>query len=68
MEIDENLLMVGFDASALIKRKRGAHSAIVWKISEWTVIATASKTAMDFIVDAAQYVAFHCLGLIYWMR
>ena len=42
VETDENLLVISFDGSARVSRKREAYSAIVWKLPEWTVVAAAS--------------------------
>ena len=52
---NECLLVVSFDESARTKRKRGAYSAIVWKLPEWTIISAASEYAVDMILNAAEY-------------
>ena len=55
MEEGESLLVVSFDGSSRVKRKSGAYSAIVWKLSEWTFVEAASENAMDLTVYAAEY-------------
>ena len=51
----ENFLVISFDGAARVKRKSGAYSAIVWKLSEWTFVEAASENAMDLTVYAAEY-------------
>ena len=46
VETDENRLVISFDGSARVARNRGAYSAIVWKLPEWTIVAAASEYAM----------------------
>ena len=55
VEQDEDLLVVSFDGSASVKRKCGAFSAIIWKLPDWTVVAAASKFAVDLTVNEAEY-------------
>ena len=55
VEEGENLLVISFDGAARVKRKSGAYSAIVWKLSEWTIVAAASEYAMDLTVNAAKF-------------
>ena len=50
-----SLLVIHFDRSARVKRKRGAYNEIVWKLPEWTIVAAASEYAMDLTVNAAEY-------------
>ena len=39
---DDNLMVISIDEAARLKRKSVAYSAIVWKLPEWTVVASAS--------------------------
>ena len=55
VEEGENIQVISLDESAWIKRKRGSYSEIVWKFSDWTVVAAASEYAMDLTVNAAEY-------------
>lgn len=55
IENDKNLLMVCFDESARVKRKGVAYSTIVWKLTKWTIIKTASEYATGLNVNEAKY-------------
>ncbi|ETO68298.1 hypothetical protein F444_14850 [Phytophthora nicotianae P1976] len=55
VEQGEELLVVGFDGSARVKRGGGACSAIVWKLPEWIVVAAESKYLPDLMVNEAEY-------------
>ena len=55
VQVDEKLLVVSFEGSTRDKRIGGAYSAIVWKLSEWTILEAASKYATDLTVNEAEY-------------
>ena len=55
VEKEENLLVVSFDGSARVKRKGGAYSAILWILSEYTVVAASSENTVNLTVDKAEY-------------
>ena len=53
--VNENMLVASFDGSARVKRKSGAYSAIIWKLPEWTIVASASGFTPDLTVNGAEY-------------
>ena len=53
--VNETLLVASFDGSARVKRKGGAYSGIIWKLSEWTIVAAASEHSPDLTVNEAEY-------------
>lgn len=55
VEEDEILLEVSIDKYAWVKRKCGACSAIILKLPNSTIVATASEFATDQIVNEAEY-------------
>ncbi|OWY93606.1 reverse transcriptase [Phytophthora megakarya] len=55
IEQDVNLLVVGFDGSARVRRSGGAYSAVVWKLPEWTVVEAMSEYMPDLTVNEAEY-------------
>ncbi|POM62558.1 reverse transcriptase [Phytophthora palmivora] len=55
IQADEELYVVSFDGSARVTRGRGAYSAILWKLPEWTVIQARSAYAEDLTVNETGY-------------
>ena len=53
--VHENLVVASFDGSARVKRKGGAYSAIIRKLPEWTIVATASEFTSDLTANEAEY-------------
>ena len=50
-----NLLVASFNESVRVKRKSEAYSAIVWKLTEWKIVAAASEFIPDLTVNKAEY-------------
>ena len=55
VEGGESLWVVSFDGSDRTKIKGGAYIAIVWKIPEWKIVASAAEYATDLTVKEAEY-------------
>ena len=53
--VNGSLLVASFDGSARVKRKGGAYSAIIRKLPEWTIVATASEFTSDLTANEAEY-------------
>ena len=63
VEADEELLVASFDGSASIKKKGGSYSAVIWRLSEWTNVATESRYAHDLTVNEADYNGCYCASI-----
>ena len=55
VEVDEKLLVASFDVSARIKKKGGSYSAVIWRLSEWTILEAESRYVLDLTVNEAEY-------------
>ena len=47
--------MSSFDGSARVKRKGGACSAILWRLSGWKVVDVSPELVPDLTVNEAEY-------------
>ncbi|KAG3066721.1 hypothetical protein PI124_g21010 [Phytophthora idaei] len=55
VRLDESLYVASFDGSARIKRGGGTYSAVLWKLSEWSVVKARSGYAKNLTVNEAEY-------------
>ena len=55
VEPEEELYVMRFDGLARVKQGGGAFSAIVWRLSAWTIVEAASKYVDTSTVNKAEY-------------
>ncbi|OWZ14289.1 LOW QUALITY PROTEIN: reverse transcriptase [Phytophthora megakarya] len=55
VEPEESVLVANFDGSARVKRAGGAYSAILRKLTEWTILEAMSEHMPDLTVNEAEY-------------
>ena len=58
VEVDEKLLVASFDGSVRVKKKGGSYSAVIWRLREWTIVASESRYAQDLTVNEDEYNEF----------
>ena len=49
------LLVASFDRSARAQKNGGAYDAVIWKLTEWTILSAASRFCSGLNVNEAEY-------------